>query len=238
MTTTTATTTRCVVCAGTGNDPDFSTPTVAVECGACNGHGHHAPTFRTAATDKQQAFANRLIDEIAAMTNDDRALGSVAGIMERFNEASTVREASAQIDALIQLQRTIRQNAPKADRPATAPAGLDLSDVPAGFYAVPNGTTRLKVKIDKVTKGKWAGWTFVKDGAVYGSEARYGSQKPGQFYSGRIAAELAAIAADPAAAMAEYGHLTGSCGRCNRPLEDADSVARGIGPVCAGKMGW
>jgi hypothetical protein len=28
----------------------------------------------------------------------------------------------------------------------------------------------------------------------------------------------------------------GSCGYCGRPLTDAESIERGIGPICAGKM--
>lgn len=114
--------------------------------------------------------------------------------------------------------------------------GLDLTGMVSGCYAVPGGDTRLKVKIDVVTKGKWDGWVFVKDAAVYGSGQKYGSQRPGQFYRGQIEDALRAIAADPYAAAAEYGRLTSTCGVCGRPLEDAESVARGIGPVCARKF--
>jgi len=121
---------------------------------------------------------------------------------------------------------------------APAPSGLDLSDLPSGKYAVPGGDTRLKVLVQNVEKGKWAGWVFVKDAAVYGNGRRYGSQKPGAEYRGDIADALAAIIADPHAAMAAYGHLTGTCGRCGLHLEDETSVARGIGPVCIKKLGW
>lgn len=113
---------------------------------------------------------------------------------------------------------------------------LDLSDIPAGTYAVPGGETRLKVRIDKPTKGRWAGFIFVKDGAEYGNGKRYGRQTPTGRYVGDIEDELEAILADPAAAMAEYGHLTSRCGICGRTLEDEASVARGIGPVCAQKF--
>jgi hypothetical protein len=49
---------------------------------------------------------------------------------------------------------------------------------------------------------------------------------------------LTAIAVDPKAAMLRYGHEIGSCGKCGRTLTDEDSRARGIGPICAGKLGW
>lgn len=121
---------------------------------------------------------------------------------------------------------------------AAAPtAGLDLSTLPAGRYAVPGGDTRLKVQVDKPSRGNWKGHIFVRDAAVYGQGRRYGSQKPAPYrYQGDIVEELEAIMADPAAAMAAYGHLTGTCGRCYRHLEDETSISLGIGPVCRAKL--
>jgi hypothetical protein len=112
---------------------------------------------------------------------------------------------------------------------------LDLSSLPSGHYSVPGGDTRLKVRVDNIDQGKWAGWIFVKDGAVYGEAKRYGSQRPGESYRGEISDQLRRIMEDPREAMAEYGRLTGTCGMCARRLEDEESVARGIGPICAGK---
>jgi len=34
---------------------------------------------------------------------------------------------------------------------------------------------------------------------------------------------------------ARFGQITGTCGHCGRTLTDEDSIAAGIGPVCAGK---
>jgi hypothetical protein len=116
-------------------------------------------------------------------------------------------------------------------------AELDLTDIPSGKYAVPNGDTRLKVQIDNVTSGEWKGWVFVKDAAEYGSQKRFGKQAPNSIYVGEIQEQLAKIKADPIAAMAAYGHLTSTCGRCGRKLEDEESVRIGIGPICLGKMG-
>jgi len=114
----------------------------------------------------------------------------------------------------------------------------DLRGVPDGMYAVPNGETRLKVKIQRGT-GKWEGYIFVSDGAEYGQRQRYGMQKPGAYgYVGRIDDAVISIVKNPAAASAAYGRLVGRCGICGRTLEDEESVARGIGPVCAGKYGW
>ena len=122
---------------------------------------------------------------------------------------------------------------------STKPArSLDLGDLPEGRYAVPDGSTRLKVRISKPTEGRWAGFIFVKDASEYGVGERYGQQRPGGAYGGGIIDELEAILADPRAASTRYGLLVGRCGVCNRHLEDEASVAEGIGPVCASRLGW
>ncbi len=114
--------------------------------------------------------------------------------------------------------------------------GLDLSGLVPGYYAVPDGDTRLKLAISQGTGAKWAGWTFVKDAAEYGQQKRYGMQRPGQRYNGDVQDALRTILADPKAAMAAYGKLTGTCGACGAHLENETSIAAGIGPICAGKF--
>ena len=120
-------------------------------------------------------------------------------------------------------------------------SALDLSTLPSGRYAVPGGDTRLKIRVDNLKRDKsrnprWDGFIFVKDAAEYGRGTRYGSQRPGQLYVGDVQDELRAILADPTAALAAYGQLTGHCGVCGRKLEDETSVALGIGPVCRSKI--
>jgi len=98
--------------------------------------------------------------------------------------------------------------------------------------AVPGGDTRLKLMIKFATDGR----VWVTDAAVYGERTTYGVQRPGQAYSGKVQDALRAVLADPMAALRAYAALTSECGMCGRPLEDEDSVARGIGPICAGKL--
>lgn len=120
-------------------------------------------------------------------------------------------------------------------------ATIDLSALPSGRYAVPDGDTRLKIKVDNLVldtprNSRWVGYVFVKDAAEYGQGQRYGAQRPGELYDGDVQDELTAIMADPVAALARYGQLTGHCGACGRKLEDETSVALGIGPVCRNKF--
>lgn len=103
-------------------------------------------------------------------------------------------------------------------------------DVPAGRYAVDNADGELRFyKVDRPTEGRWEGYTFVK---VLASDEEHPVR-------GKAAVSvLEKIAMDPAAASTRYGHEIGRCGICNRTLTDEDSRARGIGPICAAKVGW
>jgi hypothetical protein len=114
--------------------------------------------------------------------------------------------------------------------------GLDISSL-KGYYAVPHGDTRLKLCVRKPGKNsRYHGWTFVDDGAAYGNRKTYGKQAPDGLYVGSVQGALKAILEDPKEAQIAYGKLTGVCGVCGRMLEDEESVAAGIGPVCASKM--
>lgn len=201
-------------------------PEVAAPTGNGAGHG----TTTNGPSEAQVAYADKLIAE---RYDDPKA----AELKARFRTLSR-KGASDGIDRLLAIPKKATP-APAPAAPVTTPT-VDLSNVPAGFYAVPGGDTRLKVRIDRPTEGKWNGYIFVKDGAEYGNGKRYGTVRPGDAgaYRGDIPAAMAIIAADPAAASAAYGHLVGRCGVCNRHLEDAKSVERGIGPVCAAKYGW
>lgn len=129
----------------------------------------------------------------------------------------------------------VRRNLAKEPTGALA-SDLDISSL-KGYYAVPNGDTRLKICVRKPgANSRYHGWTFVDDGAEYGSRRTYGRQAPNGTYTGEIQDALRAILADPMAAQVAYGHLTGVCGRCGRILEDEESVAAGIGPICATKI--
>jgi len=104
------------------------------------------------------------------------------------------------------------------------------------YFAVPDGDTRLKVCIRRPGKdSRYYGWTFVDDGAAYGSRQTYGKQAPDGLYKGKIAEALKAIVENPLEAAIAYGKLTSTCGVCGKILEDPESVAAGIGPVCATK---
>lgn len=132
-------------------------------------------------------------------------------------------------------------SAPVEEQRKSAAMDLDLSRVPAGRYAV---ETR-RIQIDKPDAGKWEGWVFVKDGSEYGAGRRIATGRPnwnGQVEinaSTRMTADrrdLETIIANPLEASKQYGRITSTCGVCGRTLENPESVAFGVGPICAEKF--
>ena len=139
---------------------------------------------------------------------------SLLGQLERNGSLS-----DKQRDCLLKNRKPESQERPQQERP----------EVPAGRYAVENEEGELRFyKVDRPTEGKWAGYTFVK---VQASDDFHPVR-------GKAAVSiLRKIEADPQAAMLRYGAELGRCGHCNRTLT-SEWRERGIGPVCAGNMGW
>jgi hypothetical protein len=112
-------------------------------------------------------------------------------------------------------------------------------DVPAGRYALTgeDGTTDF-YKVDRPTEGKWAGRVFARLLVASGGHG-VESLREERVGRGQTAGVLDRIAeAGVQSAMERFGRELGSCGHCGRALTNAESIERGIGPVCAGKMGW
>lgn len=253
----------CRGCGGSGEIAVYrrgggwgQTPTMRRCWKGCGGSGYTKTSPETLAKRREQARAKREAKRRAAKDAAEAFLADredVAAWFERQLGRAEPREfATSCWDALHKygalsdgrlaaIERDVaKYEAIVAERRAAAPAdGLDLSELPDGYYAVPDGDTRLKVRVNRPKKNsRWHGYTFVSDGAEYGQRQNYGRQRPGGTYEGKITEQLRAIAADPEAASIAYGKLTGSCGVCGRALEDEQSVERGIGPICAAKTGW
>lgn len=129
----------------------------------------------------------------------------------------TRKEISKTIDMLKGMPRIAAPTTP-----AEAP------EVPEGRYAIEVDGVVKFYKVDRPTEGKWAGYVFVK---VQASDDTFPIRN-----REAKAAILATIAKDPKEAMLRYGREIGACGHCGRTLTDEASRARGIGPICAGKV--
>lgn len=159
-------------------------------------------------TPKQQQFIATLTEQRDTATLSPEQQAFLANVPATLTPA----QASRVIDSLLALPILVAK-----------PLVAD------GRYAVERDGSLRFYKVDSPTEGKWAGRTFVK---VQASDDYWPIRERGERES-----ILAAIAADPEAALLRYGREIGACGHCGRTLTDEDSRARGIGPVCAAKLG-
>ena len=242
---------KCKSCRGSGDFISYAGRYVG-KCFKCKGTGKRSfkTSPETRAKAKDRAATKKVAREDAKKADADQYAKDNADMIEYLNEVSgwnsfaanmiyAINEfgslTSPQKGAVEKMQA--KHVAKKAADKEQATDGIDLTDLPAGTYAVPGGDTRLKIAVRRPAKNsKWYGWTFVDDGSEYGKRQNYGRQAPGKNYVGNCVDQLTAIAADPKAAMAAYGKLTGTCGMCGRHLEDEKSVEIGIGPVCLTKF--
>jgi hypothetical protein len=146
---------------------------------------------------------------------------TVAAIQQALNERAPVR---ATIDAWLASDRALRTRTQECERKAAqrnsaAPTGtLDVQD--GQTYRTPDGRvfhayrTQRGVLCVKL-------WDADADAFEY-----YGAAT-------RMPAGAVLMSREDAA---EFGKATGTCCVCMRHLTDDESVARGIGPVCASKF--
>jgi len=241
---------KCRACNGSGVFRSKFTGRVVGDCFRCHGTGRvshgmnerveKAKATKQANVQKEQDARNAYIEEHRAVIDylrqREQRWDFARNCLERLANKGSMSEGqlNAAYNAMESDAARAKARAVEAAKAEPEGSGLDLSALPAGRYAVPDGDTRLKLLVKKPeAPGKWAGWVFVSDAAEYGQQQKYGRQAPGKTYSGKCVDQLRAILADPKAAVIAYGKLTGTCGVCGRKLENAESVAAGIGPICA-----
>ncbi len=231
-------------------------------CFKCKGKGER--TFKTssakrldarqkAAAKKERTAAESLAwyaehkPELMAWINAKRGT---------FGFAQAMHDAISKYDQLTEGQeskclelmardkvRDAERAAAHAAKVAAAPA-VDLSKIAEAFkVAQAEGLYKPKLKLAGFTI-KPAGPESAHRGSLYvkGKGGVYvGRVTDGKFFKGRDCtpeqeARLLAVCAGPEAAIA-HGKETGVCAICGIFLENPESVARGIGPICFAKYG-
>lgn len=142
--------------------------------------------------------------------------------------------------------KCIEARAKSAEQKANAPEA-SLKPLEDAFnHALARGAKRAAMVVGNL-RFSLAGPMSANPGAIYAKERSEGVYL-GKFASGRFfrsrdctdeqQAALLEIASDPLKKAIEHGRMTGECAVCSRELTDPESIARGIGPVCADKFGW
>jgi hypothetical protein len=250
----------CYKCRGTGQ-------TRWGVCYACRGAGGKtfktSPAARAKASEQRADLKGRREAEaIDAWKAENRAAYEwLVATAPRWELAASLLAGLQRYGSLTEKQMAIVTNGIARDAaraqeraqtaqaaPVVASAGIDRLKAAfdtAAAYIAANG---LKRKTPKITIGgitispakaesKNPGALYVKDGGIY-----LGKIAGGQFFASRDCGEdsktkVLRFVADPAEAATVYGQTTGTCCICNAELR-SEWRLRGIGPVCAEKMGW
>ena len=164
------------------------------------------------ATDRQKAFVRTLLAERAG---NETAEG-IRRVLNEAREANRLTAAvvSSAIDELLKISVQ--------------------AQVPDGRYALPAEDGHyVFYKVDNVTEGKWAGYTFVVQ--LVGSVGDWSEQRLSREVSKSV---LARIAADVEEAARMFGLKAKACSYCSSPLSQIQSRAAGYGETCAENHGF
>lgn len=253
---------KCGKCRGTGQTPWG----VCFRCKGQKGKTFKtAPGTRAA--NRQAVAARAATKDEQALANFAKAQPEVSEWIEaeraKFDFAAKMRDAVIRYGSLTEgqlaaCQRLVDKSKARAEErvqrlasaPAVASEGVDRLKAAfdkAKAYAAAKATG-LTIRNPKITIGGMTispakvtsanpGALYVKAGTTY-----LGKIVGGQFLSSRDCqpddqAKLLQFVADPAAAAKVYGQETGVCCVCNATLK-SEWRLRGIGPICAEKMGW
>lgn len=161
------------------------------------------------ATDKQIAFATRLLNERNVAEN----------AFDRFDQFLAANPTTRQMSDFIDMIMAFDKK----------PVVVNNLGTPAteGYYVVQDGEDEADKTFYKVVAAKGTGNLYAKRFSFGGRRWEYA---PG------VMAILATARRLSVEEAAEAGRATGVCVICGRELTDQESVARGIGPVCAARV--
>lgn len=253
---------RCKKCDGSGQFRSYAGRSLG-QCFACKGSGKFTfktpPEQRAAARARAEAGKEAVradhkaeIDWLVAKVAQPRLPEGYANLLRdllgKLNNGQELTEGQLGVirkgqarDAEYAAKRVERAQ----ERVQTAPA-VDASKIlEAVQKAKIQGHNEIFLRFQGMViceAKKHPGTLYVKSGKQY-DETYYGKIVDGRFVASRdcspeMAAQIIAIASDPANAAKVYGHTSGQCSCCGRRLDNPESVARGIGPICAQRFGW
>ena len=173
----------------------------------------------------------------------------ISEVMQKQTKTELVRIAepitleSLAADLIAQGKFKVREPRPEIDRPTLDIAGPYQSLRNAEASGLKWPTLRFDgMAISLATSGRNTGCLYVKRGPDYGAEYLGKITTPdGTFYPSRDCTEadcerLTAILSDFEGELKAHGINTGVCGCCGRELTNPESIANGIGPICADRF--
>ena len=119
---------------------------------------------------------------------------------------------------------------------------IDLSNVKKIFDKAHEAIKNPKFRVDNIVlsrapdNGRNAGAIYVKVDGEYAGKVTGGYWLPFKAPEGTFE-KLQEIAKDPLGSAVAYGKRTGNCSACGRDLTNHGSIEKGIGPICAERLG-
>jgi hypothetical protein len=254
----------CEVCGGRGEVKkeygysEFTRRVYVNKCKACNGRGHFFASADVRAKRRASATASKgrkldakreafeaahpgLIAFLAdAASWSGFAASLTAGALQYGGLTEGQQIAADKMRTKCEANAAQREIEKKASR-----VSVDLAAIRTMFdAAIASGKAKPVYRADGLTiskapdHGRNAGALYVKSGHEYAGKIIGAEFEPVRDTPADVAARLISIAADPEAAAIKYGQETGSCSCCGRKLTRKDSIAAGIGPICATKWGF
>ena len=246
----------CFECNGSGFYQGVRLHQQKEHCFACKGKGYfmtsraHRERARAKAAERKEAKAKAavdayreahpgLIEGLEAVSHWNAMAHSLLDALRKYGSL-TDKQVSAARSMLAKIaERKAEREAERAARTREVDTGLIEKMFEAAREA---GLKRPRFTADGLTisrapdTGRNAGSLYVKLGHEYAGKITGGRFYPTSGHA-EIADRVAAIAADPLGAARLHGQKTGACSCCGRELTDDQSIAAGIGPVCAEKWG-
>lgn len=254
----------CESCRGTGKYQGVRVHQHEEKCFACKGKGYFYTSYadRQAARVNSRArkAAKLLTEQNEFHAEHPGFIDRVKAELLPWNEFATKlveefeRKASLSPKQIAALQSALDKNAERqaaraaakaaetkalADNPVDTSAIRALFDVPKanGLKRVGLWYGPLKISEAKETSSN-AGALYVKTGDTYLGKIVGSTFHPAWgVKQADVLPQLLKIAANPAEELRIMGKETGICCCCGRELTDPESIAAGIGPICATNWG-
>ena len=258
----------CTKCNGTGRFTFGYINVRSGECFACKGKGKlsfkTSPATRLKAKMASQKRAVAVAQakattaqewkdanpaEAAWMESSAAKFAFAGAMLDALNKFGSLTEKQFETVQRLTLQSAqfmAERAAEKAARIETAPV-VTVEAIEVAFNnAKQAGVKRPKLRLDTFVFSP-AAETSANAGAIYiknKEDGLYlGKVMGGRLFTSRECTQeaserIVAVASDPAQAAIAYGKKFGACSICGRALTDADSIARGIGPICADNYGF
>lgn len=227
---------RCFACKGSGKGRTYKTSPQARAAGRVRSAERRAK--RAAKNEAEWRCDNA---DIAAWIDANPTFGFALSMLEAVRKYGALTEKQTAACHRCMATAAAREAA-EAERRANAPAADVTALVASLRHARGKGLLRPRLRADSFE------FSLAPDhgsnpGAVYVRERReyVGKILDGKFHGQRGfegTTRLLEVLRDPEGATVRYGRMTGNCGCCGRALTNEESVARGIGPICAERFGW